>query len=288
MKFWKMNGAGNDFLIIDNSLLKITQKDLPFLAKTICERHHSIGADGLMIVENASEGSGADLKMSFFNNDGSTSEMCGNGARCICRYAYENDFAGEEQKIETEAGIVIGKRINESEYEIRLNTPCNIRLDENIEFEGKTLSCSYIELGDPGIPHLVVEIEGLKSFDEEELYRIGAYLRSHKNYPKGANVNFYEKLEEGHYYERTFERGVEGFTLACGTGTGSLVSILTLKGESKEKDVKVDMMGGRLIVNAELKDGKIENLYLRGTTNVVCKGEVTDENIKGLISTFEI
>ena len=288
MKFWKMNGTGNDFLIIDNSLLKITQKDLPFLAKTICERHHSIGADGLMIVENASEGSGADLKMSFFNNDGSTSEMCGNGARCICRYAYENDFAGEEQKIETEAGIVIGKRINESEYEIRLNTPCNIRLDENIEFEGKTLSCSYIELGDPGIPHLVVEIEGLKSFDEEELYRIGAYLRSHKNYPKGANVNFYEKLEEGHYYERTFERGVEGFTLACGTGTGSLVSILTLKGESKEKDVKVDMMGGRLIVNAELKDGKIENLYLRGTTNVVCKGEVTDENIKGLISTFEI
>ena len=288
MKFWKMNGTGNDFLIIDNSLLKITQKDLPFLAKTICERHHSIGADGLMIVENASEGSGADLKMSFFNNDGSTSEMCGNGARCICRYAYENDFAGEEQKIETEAGIVIGKRINESEYEIRLNTPCNIRIDENIEFEGKTLSCSYIELGDPGIPHLVVEIEGLNSFDEEELYRIGAYLRSYKNYTKGANVNFYEKLEEDHYYERTFERGVEGFTLACGTGTGSLVSILTLKGESKGKGIKVDMQGGRLIVNAELKDGKIENLYLRGTTNVVCKGEVTDENIKGLISTCEI
>lgn len=288
MKFWKMNGTGNDFLIIDNSLLKITQKDLPFLAKTLCERYHSIGADGLIIVENASEGSGADLKMSFFNNDGSTSEMCGNGARCICRYAYENDFAGEEQKIETEAGIVIGKRINESEYEIRLNTPCNIRLDENIEFEGKNLSCSYIELGDPGIPHLVVEIEGLNSFDEEELYRIGVYLRSYKNYPKGANVNFYEKREEDHYYERTFERGVEGFTLACGTGTGSLVSILTLKGESKGKDIKVDMQGGRLIVNAELKDGKIENLYLRGTTNVVCKGEVTDENIKGLISTFEI
>ena len=288
MKFWKMNGTGNDFLIIDNSLLKITQKDLPFLAKTICERHHSIGADGLMIVENASEGSGADLKMSFFNNDGSTSEMCGNGARCICRYAYENDFAGEEQKIETEAGIVIGKRINESEYEIRLNTPCNIRLDEQIESEGEILNCSYIELRNPGIPHVVVEIQGLKSFDEGKLYRIGVYLRSYKNYPKGANVNFYEKLEEDHYYERTFERGVEGFTLACGTGTGSLVSILTLKGESKGKDIKVDMQGGRLIINAEVKDGKIENLYLRGTTNVVCKGEVTDENIKGLISTFEI
>lgn len=238
MKFWKMNGTGNDFLIIDNSLLKITQKDLPFLAKTICERHHSIGADGLMIVEKASEGSGADLKMSFFNNDGSTSEMCGNGARCICRYAYENGLAGEEQRIETEAGIVTGRRISESDYNIRLNTPCNIRLDENIEFEGKTLSCSYIELGDPGIPHLVVEIEGLKRFDEEELYRIGAYLRSHKNYPKGANVNFYEKLSDDHYYEKTFERGVEGFTLACGTGTGSLVSILTIKGEAREKTSK--------------------------------------------------
>ena len=288
MKFWKMNGTGNDFLIIDNSLLKITQKDLPFLAKTICERHHSIGADGLMIVENASEGSGADLKMSFFNNDGSTSEMCGNGARCICRYAYENDFAGEEQKIETEAGIVIGKRINESEYEIRLNTPCNIRLDENIEFEGKTLSCSYIELGDPGIPHLVVEIEGLKRFDEEELYRIGAYLRNHKNYPKGANVNFYKKLSDDHYYEKTFERGVEGFTLACGTGTGSLVSILTIKGEASGKDVKVDMMGGRLTVNAVLENGKIEELYLRGETNAVCKGEVMDENLNELIKSFDL
>lgn len=208
MKFWKMNGTGNDFLIIDNSLLKIKQKDLPFLAKTLCERHHSIGADGLMIVEN--------------------------------------------------------------------------------ESEGKILNCSYIELGNPGIPHLVVEIQNLKSFDEDKLYRVGAYLRSHKNYPKGANVNFYEKLEEGHYYERTFERGVEGFTLACGTGTGSLVSILTLKGESNGKDIKVDMQGGRLIVNAESKDGKIENLYLRGATNVVCKGEVTDENIKDLVSTCEI
>ena len=147
MKFWKMNGTGNDFLIIDNSLLKIKQKDLPFLAKTLCERHHSIGADGLMIVENEGEGSGADLKMLFFNNDGSTSEMCGNGARCICRYAYENGFAGEEQRIETEAGIVTGKRINESEYEIKLNTPCNIRLDEQIECEGEILNCSYIELG---------------------------------------------------------------------------------------------------------------------------------------------
>lgn len=288
MKFWKMNGTGNDFLIIDNSLLKITQKDLPFLAKTICERHHSIGADGLMIVEKASEGSGADLKMNFFNNDGSTSEMCGNGARCICRYAYENGLAGEEQRIETEAGIVTGRRISESDYNIRLNTPCNIRLDENIEFEGKTLSCSYIELGDPGIPHLVVEIEGLKRFDEEELYRIGAYLRSHKNYPKGANVNFYEKLSDDHYYEKTFERGVEGFTLACGTGTGSLVSILTIKGEASGKDVKVDMKGGRLTVNAVLENGKIKELYLRGATNAVCRGEVKDEKLKELIKNFEL
>lgn len=287
MKFWKMNGTGNDFLIIDNSLLKIAQKDLPFLAKTLCERHHSIGADGLMIVENVSEGSGADIKMSFFNNDGSTSEMCGNGARCICRYAYENGLAGEEQRIETEAGIVTGRRISESDYDIRLNTPCNIRLDENIEFEGKTLSCSYIELGDPGIPHLVVEIEGLKSFDEEELYRIGAYLRSHKKYVKGANVNFYEKLADDHYYEKTFERGVEGFTLACGTGTGSLVSILTIKGEASGKDVKVDMMGGRLTVNAVLENDKIKELYLRGETNAVCRGEVTDEKLKELIKSFD-
>ena len=288
MKFWKMNGTGNDFIIIDYSQKKITSKELPFLAKILCERHHSIGADGLMIVESASEDSGADLKMLFFNNDGSTSEMCGNGARCICRYAYENGFAGEEQRIETEAGIVIGKRINESEYEIRLNTPCNIRLDEQVDCEGKTLNCSYIELGNPGIPHVVVEMQGLRSYDEAKLHRIGAYLRSYKNYPKGANVNFYEKLEDDLYYERTFERGVEDFTLACGTGTGSLVSILTIKGEASGKDVKVDMQGGRLIVNAESKDGKTENLYLRGATNVVCKGEVTDENIKGLISTCEI
>ena len=279
MKFWKMNGTGNDFIIINNIEEKIPEEKFPDIARLLCERHLSIGADGFMVVEKPTEGTDADYRMLFYNSDGSMGEMCGNGARCICRYGYENGLAGEIQKVETTAGVVIGERIDSRLYRVRLNDPCNLRFDEPVEVGGRTYSCSYVELGNPGIPHCVVPIEGLRDYHEAELFELGRSLRNYKGYPKGANVNFYEIIGPDHIFERTYERGVEDFTYACGTGTGSVVTILTLKGEVSGDKVKVDMTGGRLIIDVDRENEKVDNLYLIGPTNIVVKGEATDEEL---------
>lgn len=280
MKFWKMNGAGNDFIIVNNIEEKIPTERFSDMARILCERHLSIGADGFMAVEKTTDGVDADFKMLFFNADGSMGEMCGNGARCICRYGYENGLSGETQRVETTAGIVTGRRIDRRMYQIRLNDPTNLRLDEQIEIDGEVYNCSYVELGDPGIPHCVVHISGLRDFSEIKLKEIGRKLRNYEGYPKGANVNFYEIIESDHIFERTYERGVEDFTYACGTGTGSLVSILTLKGEVSGKAVRVDVRGGTLLIDIDRNGDEIRNIYLTGPTNVVAKGEITDEELQ--------
>lgn len=249
------------------------------MAKLLCERHLSIGADGLMAVEKPTENVTADYRMLFYNSDGSMGEMCGNGARCICRYGYEKGLAGTVQKVETTAGIVIGERIDKRLYRIRLNDPCNLRFDEPIAVDGRLYSCSYAELGSPGIPHCVVAIKNLRDYPESELLELARRLRNYKGYPKGANVNFCEIIGPDLVFERTYERGVEDFTYACGTGTGSVVAILTLQGRVSGRNVKVDVPGGTLVIDVEMKGDKIENLYLTGPTNIVAKGEIADEDL---------
>ena len=277
MKFWKMNGAGNDFVVLNNLEEHLPAELLPQIARTLCERHLSIGADGLMVVDAPTQG--GDYKMLFFNSDGSVGEMCGNGARCICRYGYENGLAGETQTVETTAGIVTGRRIGSRLYRIRLNDPTTVKLDSSIDVDGIRYACSYVELGDPGLPHAVVPYHDLKNADENELRELGRKIRWHSAFPKGANVNFYEIIGEDHIFERTFERGVENFTYACGTGTGSLVTVLTLQGKVSGHGVRVDMTGGTLVIDTERHGSKIADLYLTGPTNIVCKGEVTDEDL---------
>lgn len=288
MEFCKMNGAGNDFIIINNISGEISADRWPAIAKLVCERHLSIGADGFMVVQKAD--GNADFKMLFYNSDGSMGEMCGNGARCICRYGYEYGLAGETQTIETTAGIVTGQRIDKLRYRIRLNNPSIIHLDENIEIDGRCYVCSYLELGNPGIPHVVVEIPQLKDYPTQALFELGRKMRYHKAFPKGANINFYEILGNDLIYERTYERGVEDFTYACGTGTGSLVTVLTLKGKVSGTNIRVQMQGGELQIDTELADVEhsaeniangsvIKNLYLTGPTNMVAKGIITDDNL---------
>ncbi len=280
-----MNGAGNDFIIINNFKGNIPAEKFPYIAETLCERHLSIGADGFMVVTQPSEEykDRADFKMMFFNSDGSLGEMCGNGARCICRYGYETGLSGDVQRIETTAGLVTGKRISERTYRIRLNDPSTIKIDEELDVNGRKITASYVELGDPGIPHSVVEIENLAGYPNDKLFELGRAIRYYKGYPKGANVNFYEVIDNDHLIEKTYERGVEDFTYACGTGTGSVVSVLTLKGKVSGKDVKVDVRGGRLSVDIDrdVKDpGHINNIFLEGPTNIVAKGEVFDEELE--------
>ena len=277
MKFWKMNGAGNDFLILNNMEEGLPVEKFPQIAKVLCERHMSIGADGLMVVDAPTEG--GDYKMRFYNSDGSIGEMCGNGARCICRYGYETGLAGETQRVETTAGLVTGTRINQQMYRVRLNDPTTVRLDCPVEVEGVRYPCSYVELGNPGLPHAVVPYANLRQADEHELRELGRAIRWNSAFPKGANVNFYEITGEDQVYERTFERGVEDFTYACGTGTGSVVTVLTLQGKVSGQNVQVHMTGGVLTIDTQREYSRITALYLTGPTNVVCKGEVTDESL---------
>jgi diaminopimelate epimerase len=275
LQFTKMNGAGNDFIILNNLVEKLSPEALPNLARVLCNRHLSIGADGLMAVDRA-EG-GADFKMRFYNSDGSAGEMCGNGARCICRYGYEHGLAGERQTIETPAGIVTGERIDARNYRIRLNSPTTVHLDECVELDGRRWKLSYVELGCPGLPHAAVEYPGLASADERSLFDLGRALRYHPAFPKGANVNFYELTGPDELLEKTYERGVEDFTYACGTGTGSVVTALTLLGRVSGRGVRVRMAGGVLTVDVEHDAGAVQNLYLTGPTNLVAAGEVLDE-----------
>lgn len=277
MKFWKMNGAGNDFIIINNMDRSIAEDRWSYIARSLCQRHMSIGADGMMVVTEST--GDADYRMMFFNSDGSMGEMCGNGARCIARYGYENGLAGEVQKIETTAGIIYGQRIDKRMYRVRLNDPSVIIPHMKIDVDGREYECAYVELGDPGLPHVAVPVINLREYDEAELFRLGRKIRNHPEFTKGANVNFYEITGPDRIYERTYERGVEDFTYACGTGTGSVVTILTLRGAVSGKKVRVEVAGGELIIDAEREGKKIKNLYLTGPTNIVAKGEVTDEEL---------
>ena len=264
MKFWKMNGAGNDFIVIDNRAENISLSRLGDVARDVCRRRFSVGADGFMVV-TAPEGSG-DFRMIFFNSDGTEGEMCGNGARCIARYGYENGLSGPVQRIETAAGIVTGERISADTYRVRLNDPENARFGLKPEAAGRTFDCSYVELGHPGIPHCIARFEGLRRTDLNALREYGRALRSHPEFPKGANVNFYDFEPDGCLFERTFERGVEDFTYACGTGTGSLVWLLTKQGLLPSGDITVEMDGGTLSVNVE------NGVFLTGPATKVCEG----------------
>lgn len=275
MRFTKMNGAGNDFILVENLHGELTQQQLSKLARTLCDRRMSIGADGLMAIVPAK--ADADFGMLFFNCDGTLGEMCGNGARCICRYGYETGLAGETQTIETTAGLVTGTRIDAKNYRIRLPDPVNLQYLA-LDVDGKKVGCMYLELGNPGIPHAVVQYPGLREADEQALFEFGRKLRYHPAFPKGANVNFLEKTGENRFYERTWERGVEDFTYACGTGTGASVYALAEKrrcGDHAEVEVK----GGLLIVDIVRDGKKCRDLLLTGPASMVCAGEIFDEAI---------
>ena len=275
MKFTKMHGAGNDFIIIDIDRENIAVDDLPAIAKKLCERRLSVGADGLMAVTASSDG---DFKMLFYNSDGTVGEMCGNGARCIARYGYENGLAGVIQRIETASGTVVGERISERRYRVRMNDPTVIDLHRQVFTDGCVYDCSYIELGFPGLPHAVVELD-FEKIPKDELFALGRKLRYDSAFPKGANVNFCHITGENSVSAITYERGVEDFTHACGTGASSVAAALALLGRVSGENVKVNMPGGMLEISLTAEKGTAYDIFLTGPTNIVAVGEITDEDL---------
>ncbi|MGD9566719.1 MAG: diaminopimelate epimerase [Sedimentibacter sp.] len=276
MDFTKMQGVGNDFIIINNMDLKIPVEKLSQIANKLCQRKVSIGADGFMVVDFPD--GDADFKMRFYNQDGSIGEMCGNGARCISRYAYLNKIANKKMKFETGAGLVSSEILEGRLVKVQLNNPEKIKLVNDIEIDNKKYECSYIELGNPGLPHAVVKYD-LQHAEYSEVFQLGKKIRFYEGFPKGANVNFFEVIDDSTAIVKTYERGVEDITLACGTGSASAAVALMLKGYLKGNKAKIIVPGGELFIEVEMQDEKIEKLYLIGDTNIVAMGKVMDEDL---------
>jgi len=265
-----MHGAGNDFVVINNLSLNIDKSSYSAIAAGLCARRLSAGADGCMFVEPSDK---ADFKMAFYNSDGTMGEMCGNGARCIARYGHDKGLSGDIQKIETTAGIVIGERIDDENYRVRLNNPSICDIHRAVMLNGVEYDCGYDELGNPGVPHGILELQSWKDIPQSELTELGRSLRFAKEFPKGANISFVSLCDDGSVDAITFERGVEDFTLACGTGCGSIALILALRGKVSRNETIIRMPGGTLKVNLRFSGDTVSEILLTGPTCIVYEAE---------------
>lgn len=253
MKVYYMNGAGNDFMVMDGRGLN---PDYSALAKKLCAM---TGADGFMAVDDSET---ADFKLHFYNSDGSRGEMCGNGSRCVSRFAYDNGIAPARMTIETDAGLIESQRLSENQYRVRLNNPGILDLNrkENV---------AYVELGTPGVPHAVVEVPDLEYSRREEFYEFARALRHDPAFPKGANANLYRILGPERVRILTFERGVEDYTLACGTGSGSVAAVLWTKGLLPAGHVSIENPGGVLDFQLAGEAGRISAIVMSGPAEVL-------------------
>ena len=252
MQVLHMDGAGNDFMVLDGRGLKL---DYASAAKTLCAM---TGADGFMVLDDSQK---ADFRLHFYNSDGSRGEMCGNGSRCICRFAYDLGIAGEEMSMETDAGLVYGKRLGENHYRVRLNNPGVVDLN-------RLPGVHYVELGNPGLPLALTCIPDLQWEDRDALREQAKTLRFHPAFPKGANVIFYCETGESCYRVLAYERGVEDYTLACGTGCGSLGVALSALGQLPDGHLICENPGGVLEVTVVTQGETITELYLEGPADV--------------------
>ena len=243
-----MSGAGNSFAVVD---ARDYTGDLQGLAVQLCAQ---LKTDGFLALDHSQT---ADFKLHFYNPDGLRGEMCGNGARCICKFAYDMGIVGTNMTLETDAGLVLGHRVGEQEYAVQLNLPSVTELH-------RLEDCAYVELGDPGIPHAVLEIPDLTWGNKEALRSYGRQLRYDKAFPKGANVDFYRLLAPGIVRILTYERGVEDFTLACGTGSASVAVVLWEKGLLPQGKLIAQNPGGTLTVTLETKETQLTAICLQG------------------------
>ena len=268
LHFAKMQGAGNDFIVVNNMEEHIPLSDFPDIARLLCRRKFSVGADGLLVLDAPKKG--GDVAVFVFNSDGSEAEMCGNGARCVTRYGIEKGLsAGNMLRMEAAAGIVTGERTGPGEYRVRLNDPTVLEAHRTVRAAGREWDAGYTELGDPGIPHAVVVTDARP----ETLLEEGRALRQSDAFPRGANVSFCRLVGENAVEAATYERGVEDFTLACGTGAGAITAILTLRGLVSGKNVKIKMPGGTLSVSLRRENDRITELFLTGPARVTAWGE---------------
>jgi diaminopimelate epimerase len=266
LSFTKMNGAGNDFIMLDNRDGRLAL-DSARIAR-LCDRHRGIGADGVLVVESALEG--ADFRMRYYNADGGEAEMCGNGARCFARFARRLGADKAEISFETLAGIIRAS-FPDNEVCVAISDPHSFRPPVTLEINGRPVEVHFINTG---VPHAVVFTDDVEAVD---VLKDGAALRYHAEFaPKGANANFVQVLaQEDAIAIRTYERGVEGETLACGTGVCAAALLHHLR-TGAPSPIRVRVRGGdTLWVAFEGSERDLHNLTLTGPADFVFDGTIS-------------
>ncbi|TCO67733.1 diaminopimelate epimerase [Marinisporobacter balticus] len=273
MKFTKMHGAGNDFVLFNGIEQKID--DYEKLAIKVCDRHFSVGGDGIMVAEKSDV---ADVKMVYYNSDGSQGEMCGNGVRCFSKFVYDHHIVNKEVfRVETLAGIkTIWLEVDEKGevklVKVNMGKPifdaqkipvlCKDEkvIEKHIEIDGKNIVFSSVLVG---VPHTVIFVEDIKGIDINDL---GYKIEAHPKFPKKTNVNFVEVKERNKINVYTWERGA-GRTLACGTGCCSSVVIGNILNKL-DNHVRVQAEGG--VIEVALKDAF--EIFMKGSATTICIG----------------
>jgi diaminopimelate epimerase len=263
--FTKMNGAGNDFVLIDNRSREIQLQ--PAQIARLCDRHRGAGADGVILLTPCASGR-ADWAWDFYNSDGGSAEMCGNGARCFARFVRRLTGVDKAFRFETRAGI-IGARFNGDVVTVDLTAPKDLRLRQTIVL---STGAAEVHSLDTGVPHAVLFVEDA---DLAMVQTLGPEIRNHAHFaPRGTNVNFVQVRGPGAIRVRTYERGVEGETLACGTGvTASALISAELRGF--KSPVQVQVKGGDMLqVSFGRENGQFADVALTGPADFAFEGRI--------------
>lgn len=266
LSFAKFSGSGNDFIIVDNRQGAFEGLGLaaPEAVRRLCRRRFSVGADGLILIERDPE---ADFAWRFFNADGSEVEMCGNGGRCAARFAHLAGIAGPRMAFRTAAGLIRAEVAGER-VKLEMTRPRDIRLDFELRVNGRALTASSLNTG---VPHVVVAVDDLEAVD---VVGLGRAIRYHEMFaPAGTNANFV-RPEGGAVHIRTYERGVEGETLACGTGSIAAALVMALKGKAVSP-TEVKTRGGEVLRIHFVREGAgFREVYLEGGAAYVFEGSL--------------
>jgi len=266
--FMKMSGSGNDFILIDHREPILGEDKMKGFARKVCQRRVSVGADGLILIERSEQ---ADFKWRFFNADGSEAEMCGNGGRCAARFAWLKGIAGPSLTFETLAGI-LSAQVDGKRVKLEMTKPYGLKLDETILIEGKGQTLSSINTG---VPHVVIFLEDFKGVD---VVQVGRAIRYHPHFaPAGTNANFVRVENPSQLSIRTYERGVEDETLACGTGTVASALVAAFKGLVKSP-VSIKTWGGEILtVYFEIEAEGVKRVFFEGDVHIIYEAEMWEE-----------
>lgn len=267
-----MSGHGNDFVIVDNWDGQVKSAEMPELVRAVCRRRFGVGADGMVFIEAGPEE--VDFGWRFFNADGSEADMCGNAGRCTAYYAHHNGIAPSEMSFMTNAGVINAEVMSKT-VKVQLTQPSDIVLESELEIDDEKLTFCSINTG---VPHAAIWVDDLENID---VTGIGRQVRFHPFYkPAGVNVNFIQVLGAGRLAVRTYERGVEDETLACGTGVAAAVLLTALRDQAESPTRVLTRGGEALTIYFTKTEDDLFDVFLEGPVRTIYTGRLEADILK--------